>query len=239
MRSARVQEVRDQVGAKVEDRVLPLETGDRLTRAEFERRYQAMPHVKKAELIEGVVYMPSPVRLRHAEAHGQVLVWLGVYAAATPGVRLADNASLRLDLDNEVQPDALLRLDPALGGRSYVSEDGYLEGVPELIVEVASSSASYDLHDKLRVYRRNGVPEYLVWRVDDDALDWFRLREGRYVPVEPDGEGVIRSEGFPGLHLRVEALLKGDLATLLATLRQGLETDEHAAFVTRLKAQGK
>ena len=42
-------------------RILPLEHGDHLTREEFERRYEAMPHVRKAELIEGVVYMPSPV----------------------------------------------------------------------------------------------------------------------------------------------------------------------------------
>jgi Uma2 family endonuclease len=141
----------------------PLEAGDHLTRCEFERRYEAMPEMKKAELIEGVVHMPSPVRLQsHAEPHASIMAWLGVYRASTPGVRLADNATVRLDLDNEPQPDALLRLEPAAGGRSRVSEDDYLESAPELVVEIASSSASYDLHEKLRVYRRNGVQEYVV-----------------------------------------------------------------------------
>lgn len=43
----------------------PLESGDRLTRAEFERRYEAAPEHFKAELIEGVVYVASPVRIFH------------------------------------------------------------------------------------------------------------------------------------------------------------------------------
>jgi len=215
--------------------VPPLESGDRLTRQEFERRYQTMPHVKKAELIEGVVYMPTPTRfVNHAEPHAQVMAWLGVYYANTPGVRLADNATVRLDMDNEVQPDALLRLEPAAGGRSWISPDDYVEGAPELIVEIASSSVAYDLHDKKQVYRRNGVHEYVVWQIYDRRVDWFRLKEGRYVSLTPDTEGLIHSQVFPGLCLAVEALLKGDLPTVLAQLQRGLETPEHAAFVERL-----
>lgn len=140
-----------------------LENGDHLSRCEFERRYLARPDIKKAELIERMVYIPSPVRAKsHAEPHARILTWLGVYCASTPQVQLGDNATVRLDLDNEPQPDALLRLQATAGGRSSVSEDDYVEGAPELIVEVASSSASYDLHDKLQVYRRNGVQEYIV-----------------------------------------------------------------------------
>ncbi len=213
----------------------PLENGERLTRAEFERRYEAMPHIKKADLIEGVVYMPSPVRFEsHAEPHSQVIIWLGAYYVATPGVKLGDNATVRLDLDNEVQPDALLRLDEGLGGASRISDDDYIEGSPELIVEIAASSTSYDLYDKLKVYRRNRVQEYIVWQVYDRRLDWFRWQEGEYLPLSPDAEGVIRSQVFPGLRLAVPALLTGDLATVLVELRRGLETPEHAAFVERL-----
>jgi Uma2 family endonuclease len=156
--------------------VLPLESGDRLTRAEFERRYDAMPHIKKAELIEGVVYVPSPVRsASHAQRHGLIITWLGVYAAATPGVELNDNATVRLDLDNEPQPDALLRLHERLGGQTRLSPDDYIEGGPELVAEIAASSAAYDVHDKLRVYRRNQVQEYLVWQVHEHRLDWWRF----------------------------------------------------------------
>lgn len=213
----------------------PLESGDRLTRPEFERRYGVMPHIKKAELIEGVVYMPTPVHYEgHGEPHIHVTTWLGTYCAATPGVRSGDNATVRLDIDNEVQPDALLRLEPAAGGRSRISEDDYIEGPPELIVEIAGSSASIDLHYKLNVYRRNGVQEYIVWQVYDQSVDWFHLSEGEYTPLMPDESGVVRSKVFPGLHLAIPSLLDGDLARVLAVLQQGLATAEHAEFAARL-----
>lgn len=215
-----------------------LESGDRLTRHEFERRYSAMPHVKKAELVEGVVYMPSPVRLRaHAQPHGVITTWLGVYYAGTPGVMPADNATIRLDAENEVQPDALLRLEERLGGRSRVSEDDYLEGAPELVVEIVGTSAAYDLHDKLRAYRRNGVQEYLVWQVYDRRVDWFRLQEGEYVPLVPDREGILQSGIFPGLRLHLGSLLDGNVSRVLDELRNGLAAADHAAFVTRVSTR--
>lgn len=215
--------------------VLPLENGDRLTRAEFERRYEAMPHIKKAELIEGKVCMPLAVHYEgHAKPHAHLVGWLGIYAAAIPGVDLSDNATVRLDLDNEVQPDALLRLEPEAGGRSKISEDDYVEGPPELIVEVAASSAAIDLHTKLNVYRRNGVQEYVVWQVHDRRVDWYELREGAYAPLAPAERNVVRSHVFPGLWLNVPALLAGDLAAVLAKLQEGLASDEHAAFAKRL-----
>ncbi len=212
----------------------PLENGARLSRAEFERRYEAMPRVKKAELIEGVVYMPSPVRNSHSRAHAHIIGWLVYYCSLTPNIDLGDNATVRLDTDNEVQPDALLRIETALGGASRISDDDYIEGAPELVVEIAASSASYDLHDKKNVYRRNGVQEYLVWRVYDEALDWFRLQEGEYHRLEPGEDGIIRSQVFPGLHLDAEALLAGDLGAVLSAVRAGTETEEHAAFVREI-----
>jgi Uma2 family endonuclease len=214
----------------------PLEAGARLTRSEFERRYHAMPHVKKAELIEGVVYMPSPVRYNvHGQQTGKMSVWLGTYHAATPNTGFADNATLLLDPDNEPQPDVLLRLDAEVGGKSWVNAKGYLEGAPELVVEVAASTESYDMHDKLRAYRRNGVQEYIVWRVYDQQIDWFKLEAESYVPLLPDRSGVIRSQVFPGLQLDVKAMLKEDLAKVLTVLQKGLDAPEHKAFVRKLK----
>lgn len=215
----------------------PLNSGDRLSRAEFERRYQAHPEISKAELIEGVVYVSSPIRAeQHADPHFSITGWLGVYCAATPGLIGSDNATVRLDLENEPQPDVSLRLKPELGGRTRVDEDGYLEGPPELIVEVAASSASYDLHDKRRVYARNGLPEYLVAQTHEKRLDWFILREGVYQSLEADDQGILRSEIFPGLWLQPAALWSSDLATLLAVLQEGLASPEHVAFVEQLKA---
>jgi Uma2 family endonuclease len=218
------------------DSTIPLlENGDHLSRAEFERRYGAMPHVKKAELIEGVVYVPSPVRHRlHGRPHTHVIAWLGQYEASTPGVEASDNSTVRLDLDNEPQPDALLLIAPQRGGQTRLSEDGYIEGAPELVVEVASSSASYDLHAKLHAYRRNGIREYVAWRVLDQEIDWFVLREGQYERLQPDRDGLLQSEVFAGLWLDPAALVRGDVATVLATGQQGLASPEHTAFVARL-----
>jgi Uma2 family endonuclease len=220
-------------------RVPELCAGDVLTRDEFERRYAAMPDLKKAELIEGVVYMGSPVRfVQHGRPDFVLAAWLGFFCARTPGVDAAGNITVRLDLDNEPQPDQMLRIPEAAGGRSRVTADGYLEGAPELVIEVAASSASYDLHQKLGAYRRNGVLEYLVHRVEDGELDWFVLERGVYVRQQPDAQGVLHSRVFPGLTLDVGALLRRDLAALRTTIERATATPEHAAFVARLRAAG-
>lgn len=215
----------------------PLENGDRLTRIEFERRYEAMPHVKKAELIEGVVYMPSPVRYqRHGRPHSLLNAWLVHYEGGTPGVATATDATTRLDMDNEPQPDGVLFIDPAYGGQVRISDDDYIEGAPDLAVEVAASNVSIALNAKLNVYRRTGVREYIVWRVLDKEIDWFILRDGRYDRLRPDAAGVYRSEIFPGLWLDTAALLRGDVAGMLAMLQRGVASPEHAAFVEQLNA---
>jgi Uma2 family endonuclease len=200
-------------------RVPPLEAGDRLSRPEFERRYAAMPRLKKAELLEGTVYMPSPVSFgRHARPHA-LLSWLcGHYALTSPGVEVADNTTLRLDLANEPQPDIAMFRSPESGGQARVDEDDFLAGAPELVIEIASSSRSYDLHVKREVYRRHGVREYVVFRVDDGEVDWFLLEDGEFVAQAPDETGVLSSRVFPGFRLHVPALLAADRALLARTL---------------------
>ncbi len=213
----------------------PLQSGDRLTDAEFQRRYDAMPVSTKAELVEGIVYMPPPVfEDGHGAPHADVMTWLGCYRAATPGVRAADNTSLRLDLGNLPQPDAYLRVLPTHGGTTRIDEKGYVAGAPELIAEIAASSANYDLHAKLTAYRRNGVREYLVWRTYDAQVDWFALRGGRYHRLRKGADGTCRSRVFPGLWLNASALLQGDMATVLSVVQQGVASPEHQKFVRRL-----
>lgn len=216
----------------------PLESGDRLSRTEFERRYNARPDIKKAELIEGVVYVASPVRVRqHGLPHQRISTWIGLYCAETLGVIAADNSTLRLDMDNEPQPDLSVWIDELFGGQATVSDDDYLEGAPELLIEVAASTAAYDLHDKLNAYCRNGVQEYLVLQIYEQKVTWYRWQEGRYQPMTPDEQGVLRSQVLPGLWLDPARFWAGDLAGVLAVLRQGLASPEHVEFVSALQAR--
>lgn len=218
----------------------PLENGDRLSRDEFERRYHAMPELKKAELIEGVVHMPSPVRLdEHAEPHLDLGAFLAIYRHFTPGVRGGDNATVRLDLDNEPQPDDVLFVDPRHGGSARIDADGFVSGAPDLAAEISASTVSIDLGNKLRVYRRNGVQEYIVWRVLDRAIDWFHLAAGEYQPVAAGPDGISRSAVFPGLWLDLGAILAGDFIRVHEALRQGLASPEHRAFVEHLRQKAR
>ncbi|WP_138505446.1 Uma2 family endonuclease [Nostoc sp. PA-18-2419] len=212
-----------------------LGNGDRLTRYEFERRYQAMADNQKAELIEGVVYLASPLRFEsHAEPHGHTITWLGVYQASTPGVRLGIEPTVRLDANNEPQPDGVLLIAPTAKGQSRFSDDDYIEGAPELVVEIAASSVAIDLHDKKEAYCRNGVKEYIIWQIFENKLDWFSLQQGEYVSLEVDADGVIKSQIFPGLWLSMSNLLAGNMQQVLAVLQSGLNSPEHQLFVQQL-----
>lgn len=216
----------------------PLEQGDHLTREEFHRRYEAMPPGVKAELIEGVVHMPSPVIYQqHGEPHFDMIFWMGCYCMLTPGIKGGDNSTLKLDMKNEPQPDACLILLPEYGGNVRFDEKGYIVGAPEWIGEVSASSASYDLHSKLEAYRRNRVQEYVVWRVLDNAIDWFALQGDQFVRLSCE-DGIYRSRVFPGLWLDVQALLAGNLARVFEVVQQGAATAEHRGFVAALRQRG-
>lgn len=220
-------------------RIPPLENGDHLTRDEFERRYEAMEGLTKAELIEGIVYVAPPA-LRwdhHAGPHADLMAWLGWYRAATEGVRVGDNASIRMDLENMPQPDAAMIIEPRYGGNAKIGNDDYLEGAPEFVGEIAGSSASIDLNQKMRVYRLNGVREYLVWRVEDQSIDWFVLREGAYERLTAHEDGITRSIVFPGLWLDAAAMIRGEMGGVLQVLQRGLATSDHAAFAAELKSR--
>jgi len=218
--------------------VPPLEHGDRLSLEEFRRRYEAASELKKAELIQGVVYMQAAVRASHGEPHAHLIWWLTTYAVSSPFTRAGDNTTIRLPEDSEPQPDCYLRIEEDAGGQSRLEND-YIIGAPELIAEVALSSASYDLHDKFEVYEQNGVREYIVWRVDDAAIDWFVLRDGTYSRLNLSANDHLKSEVFPGLWLDPRALLEDRPADVLQTLNAGLATEEHQSFVAALNDRGR
>ncbi len=197
-----------------------------------------MPEVKKAQLIEGIVYMPSPVRYEsHSKPHSILNAWLVYYVSKTPGLLgFGDNGTVRLDEDNEPQPDLFLLLPKHVGGLAKVDEDDYITGPPALVCEVAASSVSIDLHLKKTAYRRNGVQEYLVWRTEDAAVDWFTLQGGEFVPMTPVSDGTLRSRIFPGLWLLPAQLIAADLPGIFKLLDIAAATPEHADFVKRLTA---
>ncbi len=197
-----------------------LENGDRLSRQEFERLCE-LQQVQNAELINGVVRMnAAAVRFRqHGEPHSMIIGWLIAYAAGKAGIKVADNTSVRFDEQNEPQPDALMFRASEQGGDCgcRVADDGYLEGTPDLIVEIAASSVSIDAHEKRALYERQGVAEYILWRTEDRAIDWLCLEQDRYVPLDSDSDGIVRSRVFPGLCLDVPAILEGNMKKVLQT----------------------
>lgn len=209
------------------DCVPALESGDRLTREEFHRRYLLRPDIHKAELVKGVVYVPSPVRMpEHGAPHALLIEELGFYRRQTPHVTAGDNTTLILPDGSEVQPDVMLRR--RRGGSSRVNTDHFVVGAPELVAEISASSASYDLHDKKDAYRDAGVPEYIVWRVEDEAIDWWELKDGQYVPIPADADGLTRSRVFPGLALDRPGLL----AAARAMREEDLAEDQTAPGAT-------
>jgi Uma2 family endonuclease len=212
----------------------PLRAGERLDQPTFHERYEAMPPETRAELVGGVVYVPSPMRQDHGKPSQFIAGWLFQYECQTPGIEGYIGTTVKLDLKGEPQPDHLLLIPAELGGQSGVDADNYLTAAPELVVEVARSSRRYDLTKKKVDYERAGVLEYLVAELDPDRIHWFVRRGDHFEVLRPGRDGIHRSEAFPGLWLDSKALFTEDRARLVRVLKRGLRSPEHAAFAARL-----
>ena len=210
-----------------------LEPGDHLDQKTFHELYEQTPQDVKAELIEGVVYMPSPLRVQHGDVHGDVMCWLKLYGAQTPAVRAVDNATTILGEFSEPQPDGSLLIRPEHGGQTRIDDKGYLVGAPELIGEVSLSSVAIDLHAKRRDYERAGVREYVVFILREYKVVWFVRGTSGFVPLDPGADGIFRSPLFGGLWLDADAVLRGETAQVQRVLHQGLASPEHAQFLQR------
>jgi Uma2 family endonuclease len=212
----------------------PLEAGQELDQPTFHECYEAMPPETRAELVGGVVYMPSPMRGDHGRESRFVSGWLDRYEESTPGIEGADGATVKMDLRGEPQPDHFLLIQPECGGQSGVDPDDYYTGAPELVVEIARSSRFYDLTTKKADYERAGVREYLVVELDPNRIHWFLRRGRHFQDLRPGPDGIYRSKVFPGLWLDAEALFARDRTRRNEVLEQGIQSQEHAAFVARL-----
>lgn len=225
--------------AEQESTMPPLEQGDHLDQKTFHHRYEAMPEHVKAELIGGIVHMPSPLKRRHGRMGSRLIAWLTEYEDETQGVEVYDNTTTILGEESEPQPDAYLLIAPEYGGQTRATADDYVEGAPEFIGEVASSSESIDLHAKRDDYEQAGVKEYFVVALRQSRVYWFVLRDSHFQELAPGPDGVLRSEVFPGLWLDPAALLRRDAKRIKAVLHQGIASSEHAAFVARLASVRK
>ncbi|MYC21942.1 MAG: Uma2 family endonuclease [Caldilineaceae bacterium SB0662_bin_25] len=214
----------------------PLASGDRLSRAEFHRRYSLYPEIKKAELVDGVVIVGATVYAQHSEIHADFSTILGFYRAHTSGLRVADNQSVIVDDQNEIQPDLCVRFKVPSGGGVERTEEGLYVGAPEFVVEVAASSAAYDVHSKLELYRRSGVGEYFVVLAYEREVRLFRLADGVYELIRPDEDGVLRSRVLPGFWFRADWFWEGRVAELIEPVEEGIASPEHREFVARLTA---
>jgi len=213
----------------------PLQAGDRLTREQFEERYAAMPHLKKAELIEGEVFIQPPISFGHHGRHTDDLAWfVREYTRATAGTDSGLQSTVRLDANNERQPDLVLLIEPECGGRVELDESEFIVGAPELVAEISYSSVSIDLGRNLNIYRRNRVGEYLVFRVQDRAIDWFVFQADQFDRLAPDADDILKSVVFPGLWLHCNAFWARDFSKLESVLKKGLASPEHAEFVRKL-----
>jgi Uma2 family endonuclease len=209
-----------------------LHSGDQMSREEFHRIYEKMPDDVKAELVGGVVYVASPLRVRHGTSQPALTTALFIYAVNTPGVEVGDNTTVLLGEQGELQPDLYLRILPEHGGQSKTTPQDYVQGAPELVIEISHSTRSLDMNSKKQEYARHGVREYIVWTLADNALHWFDLPTGEMLSAAADG--VMRVRAFPGLWIDAAALLAKDYKRFVGTLQQGLTMPEHAAFVDRL-----
>jgi Uma2 family endonuclease len=212
----------------------PLVAGESLDQPTFHERYEAMPPETRAELVDGVVYMPSPMRHDHGQESRVVAGWLDTYQRLTPGVDGGDGSTLKLDIRGEPQADHHLRIPTKVGGRSRIDEEGYIAGAPELVAEIARSTRSFDLNAKKADYERAGVQEYLVIEIDPDRIHWFARRGDRLEDLPAGPDGIYRSEVFPGLWLDPKALYAQDRDRLYRVLRRGIRSPEHAAFAARM-----
>ena len=220
--------------------VFLLENGSTMDQKTFHALYLKTPEGFKAELIGGVVYvMSSPVSLRHGKHHSRLMRWLCTYTDDTVGTEVGDNTTNVLGEESEPQPDAFLIIEPEWGGQTTIDKKEMVHGAPELVAEVAVTSAAIDLKAKKADYERAGVKEYIVVLVESETIRWFVRTGGGFAEHLPDSDGIIRSIVFPGLWLEPHAFFERPTRRLFHILDSGLASPEHAAFVAELKVRRK
>jgi hypothetical protein len=215
----------------------PLQAGDKLTREEFLRRWEGHPEIQFAELIGGIVYMPSPQSMEHGDKEADVGLLLGTYALHTPGTKHSHNVTTLLG-DDSPQPDVHLRILPEYGGTTRRAGK-FLKGAAELIAEICATSVAYDLHQKLELYEAAGVQEYLAILMYEKEIRWHILTKTGYELLAPAAPNLWKSRVFPGLWLDGKAILADDAVQMIKTLMKGLRSPDHAAFVKKLAKKKK
>jgi len=212
-----------------------LENGDRRSQADFRHLRLSCHDGEDFELIWGEVFRTTPCVARDPDVLPLLAGVFRPYRDATRGIALERHPTTILGVDTEVRPVLLLLYSSAAGGSSRYDEEGNVTGPPEMVVEVANSTRSLEMHAKLWAYRESGVREYLVLCVEEREIHWSHFPSKR--ELKPDKAGVWKSRVFPGLWVDGPALFDEDAAKLVETVRLGLASPQHAAFVRRLEAR--
>lgn len=189
-----------------------LYTGMRMEREEFMRRWEALPDLRNAELIEDIVFVSSPVGPKHGRYDAFMTAWLVNYAAYASGLEVLINTTCYL-LNSAPQPDAQLR-------SRLTGDQEYPTTPPELIVEVCESSYAHDLGPKRALYQRAGVKEYITLDTFSRQLIWRYLEDGSYVELQAGEDGILRSRVFAGLWLHPGHAWTLDAPAMLRLLEQ-------------------
>ena len=210
-----------------------LVTGERMSVDEFLRRWEELPDLKKAELVDGIVYVPSPLSLEHGSLDSLIIWWLAHYAHATPGCKAGNNSTWLMLVAHRNPMPSCGSCPRTVGSRGRERQFG--AGAPELAVEVCVTSTEVDFGPKLKLYERAGVREYITIELFGQRIVWRMLENAVYVAQQVPSDGVLRSQVFPGLWLDVAAFWDDDGAKMLAALNAGLSSEDHQRFVERLR----
>ena len=220
-----------------------LRDGERIPPDEFRRRCGVLEAVGvdfRVEYVNGVVrMMPPPNFAGHTHPIRVMQGLLSAYTRQTPGVIDYTESGVTLPVEEtsaDVSPDLCLVVQPGRGGQMSVDDAGYFVGPPELVVEVANSSLSYDLGEKRDLYEAAGVQEYLVHATRERRLLMMRRDGDRFRTVMPDADGVLASRIFPGLVFDTAAIIADDIAAAEATLDRVMQSPEVAAAHQNLVA---
>ncbi len=197
--------------------------------AEEQRRrqefYQTISESDKAEFINGEIIYHSPVKLRHTEAAGNLLVLLRTFVQLhNLGFVGYEKTMLALSR-NDYEPNiCFFRRERA----AQFSPDQIKFPAPDFVVEVLSpSTEQIDRGIKFEDYAAHGVAEYWIIDPEQRIAEQYILQDERYTLLTKARSGVLASTAVEGFVIPIGALF--DQAENLAALQAIVKSADRGA----------